>query len=57
MEKHYNTLKPRTITLFLVNFNKPYDDSLTPAQYFKRQQKCRTLLKKSPEPISGATMV
>ena len=57
MEKHYNTLKPRDITRILVDFNKPYDDSLTPAQYFKRQQKCRTLLKKSPEPISDATMV
>ena len=57
MEKHYNTLKPRDITRILVDFNKPYNDSLTPPHYFKRQQKCRTVFKKSPEPISDATMV
>ena len=57
MEKHYNTLKPRDITRILVDFNKPYDNLLTPAQYFKRQEKCRMLLKTSPEPISDATMV
>ena len=32
MEKHYNTLKPRDITRILIDFNKPYDDSLAPAQ-------------------------
>mmetsp|Transcript_2347 Transcript_2347/g.4963 ORF Transcript_2347/g.4963 Transcript_2347/m.4963 type:complete len:117 (+) Transcript_2347:72-422(+) len=33
MEKHYNTLKPRDITQILVDFNQPYDNSLTLAQY------------------------
>ena len=57
MGKHYNTLKPRNITRILIDFNKPYNNCLTPAQYFKRQQNCRTLLKKSSEPISDVMMV
>ena len=57
MEKHYNTLKPWDITRILVDFNKPYNDSLTPAVYFKRQQKFHTLLKKFPKPVSDASMI
>lgn len=36
--------------------NRPFNDSLTTAQCFKRQQKCKDLLKSTDVPLSDANM-
>ena len=57
MENTYDQLRPKDIQDVMDDFNKPYEETMPLAEYFKRQQKCQSLLKKTPEPISQATMI
>ena len=51
MEKTYDRLRPQDISKAMATFNTPFDDTTTLNEYYKRQQSCQTLLKKTAEPI------
>ena len=56
MELHYDILKPTDISTVMETLNKPFDESMTMAQHFKRQQKCKDLLQSTDVPITEATL-
>jgi len=57
METQWSTIKPNDILRIMTTLNTPFDDTITMAQYFNRQQKCQSALKDTLEPISEATMI
>ena len=57
METNCDILKPKDIDDIMTTLNKPFDESMTMAQCFKRQQKCRDLLKSTDVPLSDATLI
>ena len=50
-------VKPSDIREVMDTFNQPFNGSLTMAQCFKRQQKCKDLLKSTAVPLSEANMI
>ena len=57
METHYDILKPNDIRTVMDTFNAPYDESMTMAQYFQRQQNCRDLLDPTNVPLTDAALI
>ena len=57
METTWNSLKPKDIASVMQTLNLPFDETTSMALYFKRQQKCQSLLRNTPEPISEPTLI
>ena len=57
METTFKQLLPKDISIIMDTFREPMDQTLTLAEYFKRQQDCQHDLKDTLEPISTATMI
>ena len=57
MEINYSYITPNNIETIMETFRDPYEGLLTLLQYVKRQQDCQSVLKKTAEPISTATLM
>ena len=57
MEARYDILKPADIKSVMDTANTPYDESMTMAQYFKRQQKCKAMLASTDVPLTDAALI
>ena len=56
METRCDILKPNDVSTVMETLNKPFDESMTMAQCFKRQQKCKDLFQSTDIPITEATL-
>ena len=57
MEDNCDALKPNDISVAMETLNKPFDESMTMAQHFKCQQKCKDLLQSTDVPLTEATLI
>ena len=57
MEDLHDIVKPSEIREIMNTFNQPFNDALTMAQHFKRQQKCKDHLKSTAVPLTEAQMI
>ena len=57
MEELCDIVKPSEIREIMNTFNQPFNDALTMAQCFKRQQKCKDHLKSTAVPLTENQMI
>ena len=57
LENKYRRMRPKDVAAILLQFDAPYDDSLTIDEYFHRQNRLIRAMQETDEPISPARAI